>query len=1111
MYTLDVVHETDLARILPLADELNCRQILICGSVTDDMLVMSKERPDLDVRFWSGKTFRHVNSGITAGHDEDGNWIIVVRMAGEPADSGRFPMRSLSPSHPLLLSLDVAVDAWDSAAPVSTSQALPVGSMVRVLASGDIGRIESSQRHADQFMYVVTVNGHRRNIPGDAVEEHDGGDDPRHWVSHKPASVDDISMAMTTAKLTHPLTDVFYSFRATNTLFRPYQFRPLMKILNSDRRRLLIADEVGLGKTIEAGLIWTELVQRSEVRQALVVCPAMLRFKWQQEMQTRFGRHLKVWTKEDLAAWVSELEQGVDEPRNAIISLEMFRSYRDHLERLEVLSPHLDLVIVDEAHSMRNVQTASNRLGSLLSEWADTLLFLSATPLNLSRDDLFNLLHLLDEERFSSAQVLDEQMEPNRLINSASRALLSADVNFAEALAHIDRITDSSYGRQLIDDPDLRSVQSALRDAVAGPDSRSSVDVSAILRRLMEVHTLAPVFTRTRKVDTPERKAEREVRSLHVDWSTTEQDYYEAIRELHRELASGANLPSGFIMQMPLRQAASCLAATHERLHERLDSQATLEEDDEWNLRNVYDRLSPELQARLARAPQVDRKLDAFVPALHESLRLGSGQAIVFSFFRRTLAYLSTRLREAGVQCQVLDGGTPINQRQQIIDAFRAGDFDVLLSSEVGSEGLDFQFCNVLFNYDLPWNPMRVEQRIGRLDRFGQKSEKVFIHNFEIPGTIESDIISRLYERIGVFKDTIGDLEPILRDLEHDLSVALDPSLSPEQLRQKAHQLEVALGNRKAQIEQLEEGGDVLLAGVDSLLIDGFTPESPGRGRFIGSEELIRVVSHFMRRFNGGLDHEQRGDHDFLRLWGGNDLARELRALDGGATVAADLEHEGHLVTLDPEIAARQGVTLLGVAHPILLLTKRYLKENLDSLARFGVVSCPDVTQPALVGLFLEEKRGIRPSMTLSTTAVSIQGNELPGVGDAVLSALAEGSLGPGQLPDPSVPLAQLWKQIMHMNGARVIADDAEHRAQNQAVVDRWVFAREREYNLKLIREREKLGRMKETKGDARIVRMVEGRIRNLEARKHRQLEELESQREASVMSSELAVLWVTP
>lgn len=141
----------------------------------------------------------------------------------------------------------------------------------------------------------------------------------------------------------------------------------------------------------------------------------------------------------------------------------------------------------------------------------------------------------------------------------------------------------------------------------------------------------------------------------------------------------------------------------------------------------------------------------------------------MFSYFRKTLEYLKEELENQGYKVGLIYGGIPLKDeirrgkvikgRETIIKELEEGKIQILLSSEVGTEGLDFQFCNCMINYDLPWNPMRVEQRICRLDRYGQKSEKVLIYNFQVENTIEGRIFGRLYERIKIFERSIGELE----------------------------------------------------------------------------------------------------------------------------------------------------------------------------------------------------------------------------------------------------------------------------------------------------------------------------------------------------------------
>ena len=170
------------------------------------------------------------------------------------------------------------------------------------------------------------------------------------------------------------------------------------------------------------------------------------------------------------------------------------------------------------------------------------------------------------------------------------------------------------------------------------------------------------------------------------------------------------------------------------------------------------------LLAAADRVGDRDTKFERFFAALRDVLAQNpDAKVVVFSFFKRTLEYLQRQLSRAGISNALIHGDVGMRDRQRRMRKFwDDASLTVLLSSEVGGEGLDLQVGNVLFNYDLPWNPMRVEQRIGRLDRYGQKNDKILIYNFSMKGTIDEIILDRLYGRINLFERYIGDLEAIL-------------------------------------------------------------------------------------------------------------------------------------------------------------------------------------------------------------------------------------------------------------------------------------------------------------------------------------------------------------
>ena len=226
---------------------------------------------------------------------------------------------------------------------------------------------------------------------------------------------------------------------------------------------------------------------------------------------------------------------------------------------------------------------------------------------------------------------------------------------------------------------------------------------------------------------------------------------------------------------VPERMASSCLPAFAGHVVRQLHSQAREvlddldEEVDDINLEEVEIRMLRrlgnlnELIDAAEALGETDSKYDAFHSWIEQSLNDDQeGGILLFSHFHATLQHLQRRLTTDGISCEVITGRTRMQDRDVIRERFRNGEFDVLLSSEVGSEGLDQQHCHRLVNYDLPWNPMRIEQRIGRLDRFGQTAEEIQILNLAVEGTIDAAILHRLYHRIRLFEDALGMIDPML-------------------------------------------------------------------------------------------------------------------------------------------------------------------------------------------------------------------------------------------------------------------------------------------------------------------------------------------------------------
>jgi hypothetical protein len=655
----------------------------------------------------------------------------------------------------------------------------------------------------------------------------------------------DFNRLLTHMQLKGRLSDLIYSMDTTRTEFFAYQFKPVLSFLESPSKGLLIADEVGLGKTIEAGLIWTELRARLDARRLLVVCPAMLREKWKIELYRRFGVEAAIVDATRLRKELAREKNDVPQGRGLICSIQGIRpSGNDphHDERarpnaryeltqfLQERSddvPMIDLTIIDEAHYMRNPGTSSARLGQMLRDVSESIVLLSATPINLRDDDLFHLLKLVDPESFSSINDFPRVLEANRPLQEARDLSLNPESSPEEIVSKL------AEARSF----DLLSNSRQLQGLVNGGVTHELLDTEAgrvrLANSIERINLLRHSVNRTRKVEVVENTVIRDPYTEFVQLTFAEQNFYDAVTNAIREYAVGRNIVAGFLLAAPQRQVSSCMFAAAKAWQKRACEDQTgaqwveemiyedfgeepdildIEEASAPLIAHLIDRVLP--QVDLAELRNNDSKYQRFRDNVKDYLKDNPKEKIVlFSFFRGTLDYLAERLSEDGIHSQVLKGGMT-ESKQEIIDRFRESKTTrLLLSSEVASEGVDLQFCRLIVNYDLPWNPMKIEQRIGRLDRIGQHADKIKIWNLCYEGTIDNRIYHRLLERLNIFVRALGGLDVMLGQeisrLTHEL---LSQVLTPKEEEERITNTAIAIENLSLAQEQLEEKASHLIA-----------------------------------------------------------------------------------------------------------------------------------------------------------------------------------------------------------------------------------------------------------------------------------------------------------
>ena len=455
-----------------------------------------------------------------------------------------------------------------------------------------------------------------------------------------------------------------------------YQVETVRKVLKQFRGRVLLADEVGLGKTIEAGMVLKEYILRGMADRALILAPPSLVGQWRDEMETKFDiefrtTHSSLLHKDPAAFW----------SQARIIASIATARLPQHMKQLARHT--FDIVVVDEAHHLKNRSTRNWKLVDALKK--RFLLLLSATPVQNSLVEIYNLLTLLKPGLFAT-----------------EKHFRTAYVKPRHPRVPINR----------------EHLQDLMRDVMIR-NTRALVDVN-----------LPP----------------RQVVTIRVAPSPEEADAYQALGRLIREMREDQALHHRLTLHHLLQAAGSSPAAATATIH-RFCAQDV---PPAWQ----------DIHARYA-ALTGTAKVNALLELLG---RNPSEKKLIFVRFHETLKMLGEILGGQGLAFECFEGTMTGPQKDEAVERFR-DEVDILLCTESGGEGRNLQFCNTMINFDLHWNPQRIEQRIGRIHRIGQERE-VFVFNLAVRQTIEDRILSILDEKINMFELVVGEVQSILGDME---------------------------------------------------------------------------------------------------------------------------------------------------------------------------------------------------------------------------------------------------------------------------------------------------------------------------------------------------------
>lgn len=519
---------------------------------------------------------------------------------------------------------------------------------------------------------------------------------------------------------------------ASGVIPLPHQLHVLNRAMENNTIRYILADEVGLGKTIEAGMVIKELKARGLVQRILVVCPTGLVTQWASEMQEKFHEKFNVILPSDFDT-IRRLTDSEDvygqydqviSPMDSIKPLEKRAGWTDEKvekyneERIySIINSGWDLIIIDEAHRVAGStgEVARYKLGHLLSQASPYLLLLSATPHNGKTEPFLRLVRLLDEEAFPNAKSIVKEQVARYLIRTEKREAIDNSGNklFKNRITHLVTLNwDERHTMQ--------------RELYTMVTSYVSKTYNKALRNRKKNMCLIFLLIIMQRMVTSSTAAVRQ--------------------SLERRLAVLRN------------QATKLGSLTEEDLAE-LDIEDGVEEALEAISLDTEEEIA-ELEQIIATAKQAeyqhpDVKVEHLLNTVDGILSEDDTQKIIiFTEFVATQEYLQRILKDRGYSVTILNGSMGIDARNIAMREFR-DNTSIFISTDAGGEGLNLQFSNIIINYDLPWNPMKIEQRCGRADRIGQTRD-VHIYNFIIEDTVENRVRQVLEEKLSVILDEMG-------------------------------------------------------------------------------------------------------------------------------------------------------------------------------------------------------------------------------------------------------------------------------------------------------------------------------------------------------------------
>lgn len=965
---------------------------------------------------------------------------------------------------------------------------------------------------ADIWIYTVQFGGTTRGVPEDGLilfkriqtiwEALEGRSFSgyNHFLS-----------ILTFHRLKKPPSRIANSFATAKTDFYPYQFKPLLKFLDHPGKRILIADEVGLGKTIEAGYILKELQAHQIVERVLVLVPSRLRKKWKKELKERFDESFELINGNDLVLAAERIKKGKEpEPFKWIVSYESARTtaIRQALEETQI---PIDILIADEAHWMRNTETQQHKVGNALCRCSDICVFLSATPVHNNFSDLFQLFRLLSPEEFSEWEVFQNQIKSNALIFKVHNVLREAPPNYDKAHDLLEKYRSSYHSDMLLESEFYKSIIQRIDEKV--------VDRKGLIELQRDISHLSPIghiLTRTKKTEALEYSPKREANWIPINLTPTEAKIYNSVESLCKITGLGGESNWGFQMSLltAYRITASCLPASLDYFKEKLEQNDDSTISDELEEYAEDDNTKAEESSSIWKGASrkhfenisemyqelngVDTKYQTLQEALYgiweedKKAKKTNRKVVIFSYFPRTLNYLAKRLTRNGISNVKIHGKVKVRDREALIDDFLdSDDIQVLLTSDVGGEGIDLQKASVLINYDLPWNPMVVEQRIGRIDRIGQKSPRIVIINLIVKNSVEEKVLQRLLNKIEIFRMSIGEPDPIIgEEIERLTSKALRGEFSEDELERELQRQGDALEKQIHEARNMLTQVDKLLA-ADQSLIDEIN-SLIGERQIPSEDEVLIFLNKYLAKNYSGIQIPKAATDKVVKVDLRGQLAIDIEnastEIEGNVAYFARKIQNGPVeITLSRTVGYRHPQTeTIHFKHPLVQYAVKEFDKSDESIQAAFSLALRRGSKELKNGLygfvivFLEiESR--RPNRKMLSIFLYINSNEIIEDQDITLpltlSMLKDGEdISPPNLDHDKI---QSIKQSLVKNLIRVKNDiDTREYMLDKARKEQQKLALQATLELRVRRAQERMNTLTENQASEFPMRMAESKLK---------------------------------